>query len=233
MRLSTSSTPPRTPQFPPHLTHTHTHSLHGTATTAAWSRLVKAFWAENSEIALHTVDHLPLSDPFPGPGNLTHEMLGVRTWLNETCGIPLEDMVGFRCPYLAHDPPVREVLLQAGLTYDSSILEYWPSSTSPSSADRLWPYTMDSGIPQVGAGRHHHPSLATPGMPAPLPSPSLCTCEAGMHARVHTPPSVPSRLPNQPLANSQPAAAPRRTAPFSATTARKRSATPACGSSPF
>ena len=70
------------------------------------------------------MDHLPLYAPYPGPGNLTHEMLGVRTWLNETCGIPLEDMVGFRCPYLAHDPPVREVLFEAGLTYDSSILEY-------------------------------------------------------------------------------------------------------------
>ena len=58
-------------------------------------------------------------------------------------------MVGFRAPYLVHNPPVRKVLADNGLLYDSSILEYWPSPTSPNATQRLFPYTMDAGIPQV------------------------------------------------------------------------------------
>ncbi len=34
--------------------------------------------------------------------------------------------------------------------YDSSISESFPSTTSPSATNLLWPYTMDYGIPQVG-----------------------------------------------------------------------------------
>lgn len=41
--------------------------------------------------------------------NLTNEMLSVRTWLNETCGIPYEAMKGFRSPYLVANPTERSV----------------------------------------------------------------------------------------------------------------------------
>jgi hypothetical protein len=34
--------------------------------------------------------------------------------MNVTCGIPLEDMVGQRDPYLINNPEVREVSWQAG-----------------------------------------------------------------------------------------------------------------------
>lgn len=60
-----------------------------------------------------------------------------------------QDLVGFRTPLLAHNPPVRQALAQAGFLYDSSIPEVWPGATSPNATARLWPYTMDYGIPQV------------------------------------------------------------------------------------
>lgn len=55
-------------------------------------------------------------------------------------------------------PPARlllplQILASSGFLYDSTIPEAVPSATSPSAAQRLWPYTMDYGIPQVGGSR--------------------------------------------------------------------------------
>ncbi|EFN57642.1 hypothetical protein CHLNCDRAFT_142762 [Chlorella variabilis] len=113
--------------------------------------LAKAFWEQNSEIAIHSKTHLPLTSPFPlGPEGMWEEMFSVREYLNETCGIPLEDMVGFRAPLLVHNPAVRANLAAEGMLYDSSIIEFYApdSTTSPNASTRLWPYTMDQGIPQ-------------------------------------------------------------------------------------
>ena len=66
----------------------------------------------------------------------------------QTAGIPLEKVVGFRAPYLIFDPQQRDILESNGFRYDSSITEQYPSTTSPSAAERVWPYTMDYGIPQ-------------------------------------------------------------------------------------
>lgn len=52
-------------------------------------------------------------------------------------------------PYLVHNPQTRSILAELGYEYDSSILEPFNSATSPSWAERTWPYTMDGGIPQA------------------------------------------------------------------------------------
>ena len=93
----------------------------------------------------HTVHHPYLthvSDP-------KSEILGAKEWLRDECGIPEADLVGFRCPYLEHDPDVRKVLAKNDFLYDSSIIEHPGfSKSSPSAGNRLWPYTMDYGIAQ-------------------------------------------------------------------------------------
>lgn len=63
---------------------------------------------------------------------------------------PPQDLVGYRAPQLVHNPPQRQLLAERGMLYDSSIPEFWgpDSQTSPNASDRLWPYTMDAGIPQ-------------------------------------------------------------------------------------
>lgn len=62
--------------------------------------------------------------------------------------------MGYRAPQLVHNPPLREMLASAQppFLYDSSIPDFWGenSEISPNSSDRLWPYSMDYGIPQVG-----------------------------------------------------------------------------------
>lgn len=48
-----------------------------------------------------------------------------------------------------------QVQSEAGFLYDSSINEHWTKDgmwpTSKDGGNRLWPYTFDNGIPQVGA----------------------------------------------------------------------------------
>ncbi|GAB4813461.1 hypothetical protein N2152v2_000507 [Parachlorella kessleri] len=86
---------------------------------------------------------------YPNYANLAWDIIAGRDWLVSECGIAKEDAVGFRAPYLAHDPSVCQVLFENGFLYDSSIGEVFPFDTSPDSANRLWPYTMDYGIPQI------------------------------------------------------------------------------------
>lgn len=62
--------------------------------------------------------------------------------------LPVPTLQGFRAPYLLHNKEVRQALAALGYQYDASILESWPSASSPSSASRLWPYSMAAGIAQ-------------------------------------------------------------------------------------
>jgi hypothetical protein len=85
------------------------------------------------------------------------EIIGNRQWLINNCSIPAEDVVGWRSPYLVNNPTHRQALVKGGYKYDSTINEHWPDlrltnpepdTVSPNGASRLWPYTMDYGIPQ-------------------------------------------------------------------------------------
>jgi LysM repeat protein len=118
-----------------------------TLQTGSECEIVKRLWEQNHEIALHTQHHAPLVVNFQG--DLKEEMLGVRAWLNTTCGIPLEEIVGFRAPYLVHNPAVRAVEAAAGLLYDASMIETFSADSLVETApgQRVWPFTMDAGIP--------------------------------------------------------------------------------------
>lgn len=62
-----------------------------------------------------------------------------------------------------HNPQYREVLAAAGYEYDSTIIEPFNTASSPSWAERLWPYTMDAGIPQAGRYLQSGPWAASLG----------------------------------------------------------------------
>ena len=100
----------------------------------------QAFYKNGDEIGLHTVHHTHLTG-VPA-ARLGDELFGVRTFLNETCGIPLEAMVGYRAPFLETDDVVRRALYADGkIRYDSSYNAIYPSKWSTDAANRLWPYT--------------------------------------------------------------------------------------------
>lgn len=119
--------------------------------TEPYCSLVKQLWKQGHEIALHTRDHIRLDPPIDS--DKKDQMTSVKAWLNATCGIPLEDMVGMRDPFLINSPGTRQVQHEMGLLYDSTINEHWTKDglwpTSANGSSRLWPYSMDHGIPQV------------------------------------------------------------------------------------
>jgi hypothetical protein len=97
--------------------------------------------------------------------------------------------------------------LSAGFLYDSSIPEPFPTATSPAEDDRLWPYTMDYGLPQrcdLGTGEAGGglprgtcrrlfavltclPRTALPFVPPPAPADSPWRCSAELF---HLPPPL-------------------------------------------
>jgi len=118
---------------------------------------IKAFYNAGNEIALHTMGHahltgLPLED-------LKTEMLGVRDMLYKKCGIPYEDMVGFRPPYLEINENVRNVLAaDPDIQWSSDFNNQYDVSIVNSS--QMWPFTMDSGVVKNSSlGYESHPGL--------------------------------------------------------------------------
>jgi len=110
---------------------------------------VQAAWKAGSEIATHTWSHLAMPPDFKGGlGSIEKEIASAKEWLVKNCSIPAADVVGFRSPFLVHHPSYRQALRGDGFLYDSSINEHWPMPSSPTGASRLYPYTMDAGIPQ-------------------------------------------------------------------------------------
>ena len=111
---------------------------------------VKKLYDENSEIAIHTSNHLRLDPNFAGgPDAMEEEMFGVRKWLNTGCGIPLEDLCGFRAPYLISNQKTRALLQKEGMCYDSSMISAFSQGSDVSTVpgQRPFPFTMDMGIP--------------------------------------------------------------------------------------
>ena len=117
-----------------------------TTSTGTNCDLVKKLYDENHEIALHTVSHAQLDAGLPG---MEAEIMGARDDLMQ-CGIPKEKLLGFRAPYLVHNPEVRKILHKHGMLYDSSIIDFISSQspTTKSFAQRLWPYSFNNGIAQ-------------------------------------------------------------------------------------
>ncbi|PRW61614.1 chitin [Chlorella sorokiniana] len=120
--------------------------------------LVQEVYMKNHEIATHTLHHVADPDLF--------QIVGMKLWLNQTAHVPLEKIRGFRAPFLIHTKEQRDILQQNGFMYDSSIPEPFPTATSPDGETRLWPYTMDHGLPQrcdLGTGpcsvNESHPGL--------------------------------------------------------------------------
>lgn len=116
--------------------------------------IINQRWQAGDEIAGHTIRHEVMGQDYP---NTEEEIVGLREWLINECGIPATDVVGHRSPYLANNPKHRKALEKGGFLYDSTINEHWPdirlpgsepNTVSPNGMSRLWPYTMDYGIPQ-------------------------------------------------------------------------------------
>lgn len=93
------------------------------------------------EVAVHTVSHKRLAAQPRAFVNA--EVLGARRELAACVGVPEDDVVGFRAPYLEVDPDLRHVLHQGGFLYDSSIVDEAPAGFGA----RRWPADLGGGVP--------------------------------------------------------------------------------------
>ncbi|KAI3433743.1 hypothetical protein D9Q98_003550 [Chlorella vulgaris] len=110
------------------------------------------------EIATHTVSHAQLR--WLDRQRIEEEIGGAKDDI-VACGIPSDNVVGFRTPYLSDNPDVRQVLFELGFRFDSTI----GVSGGP---DKQWPATMEKGVPESYAcgrsGNECDPSESYPGM---------------------------------------------------------------------
>ncbi len=108
--------------------------------------LVHKLHAAGHEIATHTITH----STGVGTDFLTwvREIEGCRETLHRMADIPLEEIRGFRAPYLAFNAATYEALHALGFDYSTSVTEpLGKFSVSPS--EMIWPYTLHDGLQQT------------------------------------------------------------------------------------
>ncbi|EFN52368.1 hypothetical protein CHLNCDRAFT_138797 [Chlorella variabilis] len=116
-----------------------------TTTSGTRCDLAVDLYNQGHEIADHTKTHKSFLE-LDG-SDLRREIVGAREKLAE-CGIPEQDVVGLRAPYLETKPEVRAILHENGFLYDSSLIEDGTGRSITWGMDgRVWPWDMENGIP--------------------------------------------------------------------------------------
>ncbi|MCF2857284.1 hypothetical protein L1286_07375 [Pseudoalteromonas sp. SMS1] len=125
-------------------------------------------WLNGHEIGNHTWSH---RDGGPDTNNFSEqewieELTVTQTWLSKPFdatevdtgandaagpGIPRNEIVGFRTPYLNHNNALFSALVKGHFVYDTSIEEGWGSQYN--GTNNPWPYTMDHGTPTKRVGK--------------------------------------------------------------------------------
>lgn len=88
------------------------------------------------EIGTHTLDHVGLPT--------VAQIQGAVDWLANECGVPVDEMRGFRTPFLNWGDSTLQNLHQLGFLYDSSI---GPTDHIENKQGRnhMWPFTLETG----------------------------------------------------------------------------------------
>ncbi|HVY30240.1 MAG TPA: polysaccharide deacetylase family protein [Polyangiaceae bacterium] len=100
------------------------------------------------EIANHTVNH-PNGGSFSAM-QWTDEIAPCTAALSDPdsgVGVTVDEVRGFRAPYLAYDSELFGVLTAQGLWYDTSIQSCWADGDDGKAC--AWPYTLDQGSPDA------------------------------------------------------------------------------------
>jgi hypothetical protein len=116
---------------------------------------------DGHEIANHTVNH-PHGGLFTEQ-DWTGEIAPCTAALTDPdsgIGVSVDDVRGFRSPYLEYSGALFGVLKAQGLWYDTSIQSCWSAADDGKSC--AWPYTLDQGSPD---GADLTAKFATPAVP--------------------------------------------------------------------
>ena len=107
---------------------------------------IRKLYDAGHEIAVHTMTHT--TDENTTEGRWQREIAGCKRTLSRLCGIPDEELVGFRAPFLKPNENLFRVLSKRGFLYDTTFREAL-SGLSTSPTNMIWPYTLDNGLQQV------------------------------------------------------------------------------------
>lgn len=114
-----------------------------------WTRypLVNRLHAAGHEIAVHTLTHM--TSMVTPESEWRAEIAGARRTLALLARVPVEDITGFRAPYLAYNAASFRILAEQGFLYDASVVEA-PGGISLSTGPdaMIWPYTLHNGLRQ-------------------------------------------------------------------------------------
>jgi peptidoglycan/xylan/chitin deacetylase (PgdA/CDA1 family) len=99
------------------------------------------------EIAIHTVTHSTGSGT--NYERWIEEMVACREAISRLAGIPLEQLRGFRAPYLGVNSHMYHALSDLGFDYDCSVPDVPGQMLSQDESSFIWPYTLHDGIQQL------------------------------------------------------------------------------------
>ncbi len=108
--------------------------------------LIHLLHSAGHEIAVHTITHTTGSTT--SFETWIREIEGTRECLSRYAEIPVEEIRGFRAPFLAHGPAQFDALAALDFDYDCSIIEQ-PGNISSSGSTYIWPYTLHDGVKQT------------------------------------------------------------------------------------
>jgi peptidoglycan/xylan/chitin deacetylase (PgdA/CDA1 family) len=113
----------------------------------------RAAYDAGHEIGNHTVTHA--TDRGVGLDRWLQEMRDCNAYLTDTVGIPADELIGFRTPFLKYDDDTLAAVHEVGFHYDTSIEEgyEWDDAANGGAGGPMdgtgyyWPYTLDERSP--------------------------------------------------------------------------------------
>ncbi|WP_081216020.1 hypothetical protein [Pseudoalteromonas luteoviolacea] len=125
-------------------------------------------WLDGHEVGNHTWSH---RDGGPDTNNFSEqewaeELNITQNWLSKPFdpneintgandaagpGVPVNEIIGFRTPYLNHNNALFSALVKGNFVYDTSIEEGWGNQYN--GTNNPWPYTMNNGTPTKRVGK--------------------------------------------------------------------------------
>ena len=100
--------------------------------------MIQALRQGKHEIATSTYSDMP--DP------TLEEIQRAKTYLNEECGVPLDEMKGFRAPGLTYSQSTLDMLQAEGFLYDAS-MAMDDHLLSNFGRNHYWPFTLNHEVP--------------------------------------------------------------------------------------
>ncbi len=109
--------------------------------------IVQRRYAQGCEIGVHTMSHTTSTNT--DYDTWLAEITGCKQTISDLANIPLDEIVGFRAPFLQYNDASFNVLSDNGFLYESSITEKF-GGLSADGSSYIWPYTLDN----LGAQSH-------------------------------------------------------------------------------